>query len=110
MRGRFRVPSPPSLPIYRHEQPSRTQPQLTELSSQAGQAKPVTNEPTAQEMETWDKDKLLQWIRQKKPGLLEDEDECNLSIVTSSDLADLANETKKSKQSLSYLDATRTAS
>ena len=58
-------------------------PKPTELSSQAGQAKPVTNEPTTQEMEIWNK-------------------ECNLSIGTSSDLADLANKTKKSKHCLSY--------
>jgi hypothetical protein len=100
-------------------------PKPTEVSSQAGQAKPVTNEPTTQEMEIWNKDELLQWIQQKVPKLLEDENlkkfkaahisgkgflkyagdveffekKCNLPIGTSSDLADLAKETKKSKHS-----------
>jgi Predicted AAA-ATPase len=99
-------------------------PKPTELSSQAGQAKPVTNES---EMEIWNKDELLNWIKKKKPGLLEGENlekfnaayisgqafldhagdlgffkECNLPMGTSSDLADLANETKKSKHCLSY--------
>ena len=108
--------------------PLEPNPKPTELSSQAGQAKPVTNEPTTQEMEIWNKDKLLQWIQEKKPELLEDENleifkaarisgkaflkyagdvqffekECNLPIGTSSDLADLAKETKKSKHCLSY--------
>jgi hypothetical protein len=44
-----------------------------ELGSQASQAKPVTNEPTAQEIEKWNRNELLQWILQKKPGLFEDE-------------------------------------
>jgi hypothetical protein len=100
----------------------------TKLSSQAGQANPVTNEPTTQEMEIWDTHELLQWIQEKKSKLLKDENlekfkaacisgntflkyagdvqffriECNLPIGISSDLADLANETKKSKHCLSY--------
>jgi hypothetical protein len=102
-------------------------PKPTELSSQAGQAKPVTNEPTTQEMEIWNKHKLLLWIQEKKPELFEDEvleifkaahisgkaflkyagdvqffKECNLPMGTSSDLADLAKEAKKSKHCLSY--------
>jgi hypothetical protein len=102
-------------------------PKPTELSSQAGQAKPVTNEPTTQEMEIWNKDKLLLWIQEKKPELFEDEvletskaarvsgkaflnhagdlgffKGCNLPMGTSWDLADLAKETKKSKHYLSY--------
>jgi len=84
--------------------------------------------PITQEMEIWNKNKLLQWIQQKEPELLKDENlekfkaahisgkaflkyagdvqffkkACNLPIGTSSDLADLANETKKSKHCLSY--------
>ena len=59
-------------------------PKPTELSSQAGQAKPVTNEPTTRKMEIWHK--LLQRIQEEEPELL----------------VDLANETKKSKHCLSY--------
>ena len=101
----------------------------TELSSQASQAKPVANEPTTQEMADWDDDKLLQWIQQKEPELLEDENlekfkaacisgkaflkyagneeffrkKCNLPAGTSSDLSDLGEEIKKSKKSKHYL-------
>ena len=82
------------------------------------QAKPVTNEPTTQEIKDWNVDKLLEWIKQKKPDLLRDEDleklkterisgqaflkyagntdffqnNCHLPAGTSSDLADLAKE------------------
>jgi hypothetical protein len=74
-----------------------------------------------------DKDKLLLWIQEKKPELFEGEvletfkaarisgkaflkyagdvqffKECNLPMGTSSDLADLAMEAKKSKHCLSY--------
>ena len=86
-------------------------------------------------MEIWNKDTLLLWIQDKKPELLDDGvletfkaarisgkaflkyagdvqffKECDLPMGTSSDLADLANETKKSKHCLSYhiMDATRT--
>jgi hypothetical protein len=102
-------------------------PKPTKLSSQAGQTKPVTNEPTTQEMEIWNKDTLLLWIQDKKPELLDDGvletfkaarisgkaflkyagdvqffKECDLPMGTSSDLADLAHEIKKSKHCLSY--------
>src|SRR4051794_34974666 len=80
-----------------------------------------------QEMEIWNKDKLLLWIQEKKPELFADEDletfkaahisgkaflnhagdlgffkRCNLPMWTSWHLADLAEETKKSKHYLSY--------
>jgi hypothetical protein len=99
-------------------------PKPTGLSSQAGQAKPVTNEPTTQEIEIWNKDKLLLWVQEKKQELDEVLEifkarisgkaslkyagdvqffkECNLPMGTSSNLADQANETKKSKHCLSY--------
>jgi hypothetical protein len=40
-------------------------PELNELSSQAGQAKSAADEPTIQEMRSWDKKKLLSWIQKK---------------------------------------------
>jgi hypothetical protein len=40
-------------------------PELNELSSQASQTKSTTNEPTFQEIRSWDKNKLLQWIQDK---------------------------------------------
>src|SRR5579871_3186086 len=83
--------------------------------------------PQPREMEIWNKDTLLLWIQDKKPGLLDNGvletfkaarisgkaflkyagdvrffKECNLPMGTSSDLADLANEIKKSKHCLSY--------
>jgi len=74
--------------------------------------------PITQEMEIWNKNKLLQWIQQKEPELLKDENlekfkaahisgkaflkyagdvqffkkACNLPIGTSERLADLASE------------------
>jgi hypothetical protein len=30
--------------------------------------------PTAQEIETWDKEKVLRWIQKRKPNTLEDDD------------------------------------
>jgi hypothetical protein len=113
-------------PIYRHEYPLEPNPKQTEPNSQAA----VTNEPTIQEINDWDEDKLLKWIKQKKPNLLRDEKlkkfkaesisgqsflkyagntdffqrNCHLPAGTSSDLADLARETidRKSKYYLSY--------
>ena len=97
----------------------KLKPKQTKLSSQAAaQAKPVINEPTTQEIKDWNGDKLLEWIKQKKPDLLRDEDieklktarisgqtflkyagntdffekKCHLPAGTSSDLADLAKE------------------
>jgi hypothetical protein len=101
-----------------------------EQTGPSSQAKPVTNEPTTQEIKGWNVAKLLEWIKQKKPDLLRDEDiekfkterisgrtflkyagnkdffqnSCHLPTGTSSDLADLAKETndRKSKYYLSY--------
>src|SRR5271163_2535322 len=67
--------SRPTLPLKKRRLDSRmiamntlleSNPKQTELSSQAGQVKPVTDKPTTQEMENWNKDKLLQWIQQKE--------------------------------------------
>ena len=40
-------------------------PKQTDRSSQVGQAEPTINEPTVQEIRSWDEDKLLEWIQQK---------------------------------------------
>ena len=40
-------------------------PKQTDGSSQVGQAEPTINEPTVQEIRSWDEDKLLEWIQQK---------------------------------------------
>jgi hypothetical protein len=106
-----------------------SKPNQTELGSQAGQAKLVTNDPTTEEMANWDEDKLLQWIQQKVPRVLDDknlekfkeacipgkvflmyagneeffEKKCKLPVGTSSDLADLGEEVKMSKKSKHYL-------
>lgn len=83
----------------------------------SSQAKPITNEPTTKEIKGWNVDKLLEWIKQKKPDMLKDEDakkfraerisgqaflkhagntdffqNCHLSTRTSSNLASLAKE------------------
>jgi hypothetical protein len=43
--------------------------------SKSKQAKPSTPKlPTVQEIETWDKKKVLRWIRKRKPNTLEDDD------------------------------------
>jgi hypothetical protein len=89
-----------------------------EQTGPSSQAKPVTNEPTTQDIKGWNVAKLLEWIKQKKPDLLRDEDiekfeterisgrtflkyagntdffrnDCHLPPRTSSDLADLAKE------------------
>jgi hypothetical protein len=101
-----------------------------ERTGPSSQAEPVTDEPTTREIKDWSVDKLLEWIKQKKPDLLRDEDierfkterisgqtflkyagnmyffqnDCDLPTGTSSDLADLAKETKNrnSKYYLSY--------
>jgi hypothetical protein len=104
-------------------------PNQTELGSRVGQAKPVTNDPTIQEMKNWSKAKLLEWILDKEPGLLEDESlekfkeacipgkaflkyagneeffekRCNLPVGISSNLADLGMEIKMSKKNKHYL-------
>jgi hypothetical protein len=41
------------------------EPERTELSTQK-----LPTIPTVQEMETWDEEKVLRWIRQRKPNLL----------------------------------------
>ena len=46
-------------------------PEQNELSSQAGQAKSAANEPTIEEIRSWDKNKLLLWIQQKLSTPLE---------------------------------------
>jgi hypothetical protein len=38
-------------------------PELNELSSQAGRAKSAADEPTVQDIKSWDKEKLLGWIQ-----------------------------------------------
>jgi len=49
-------------------------PKQNNLGSQAGQAMPAANEPTAQEIRTWNKNKLLEWVQRKLPSPLEPED------------------------------------
>ena len=44
-----------------------------DVSSQAVQANPATDEPTIQEIEDWGREDLLQWILKKKPKLLGDD-------------------------------------
>ena len=49
-------------------------PEQSELSSQVGQATSAANEPTAQEIRTWNKNQLLEWVQRKLPSPLEPED------------------------------------
>jgi hypothetical protein len=49
-------------------------PELNELSSQAGQAKSAADEPTIQDIRSWDKKKLLPWIQKKLSVPLEPTD------------------------------------
>ena len=49
-------------------------PKQTDRSSQVGQAEPTINEPTVQEIRSWDEDKLLEWIQQKLSRPLKTED------------------------------------
>ena len=48
------------------------------LESERERTEPSTQDlptiPTAQEMETWNKEKVLQWIRQREPNILEGDD------------------------------------
>jgi hypothetical protein len=79
--------------------------------------------PTIEQIENWDKDKLLEWIQQELPGLLTGDDlekfkaasirgrvfvkygcdtgffknECNLPVGISYELADLAREIAEGK-------------
>ena len=39
-------------------------PEQSDLSSQAGQAKSAADEPTIEEIGSWDENKLLEWIQQ----------------------------------------------
>jgi hypothetical protein len=49
-------------------------PELNELSSQASQAASATDEPTIQDITSWDPKKLLSWIQKKLPRPLEHTD------------------------------------
>src|SRR6266516_3936386 len=97
-------------------------------SSQAGQTKTATNEPTIEEIRSWDRKKLLLWILQKLSIEPEDEEKfsnakingkvfsnhagdreffmsAGLPLGVSDELADLARETSnksKSCRSTSY--------
>ena len=93
-------------------------PKQDELSSQTGQSKSAADEPTIEEIRSWDENKLLQWIQQKLPAPLEPKDvkrflnavidgsvflrgagdrkffqDAGLSFVASVKLAELAKET-----------------
>jgi hypothetical protein len=46
-------------------------PKQNEQSSQAGQAKSAANEPTIEDIRSWDKNKLLLWIQRKLSSPLE---------------------------------------
>ena len=101
----------------------------TDVSSQAVQANPATNNPTIQEIEDWHEEELVQWIQKVKPKLLIDkilekfkeayitgnvflnhagdekffEDRCKLPPGTSENLALLAEVLRrKSKSHLLY--------
>ena len=50
-------------------------PEQNDLSSQAGQAKSAADEPTIEEIGSWDENKLLEWIQQKLSIPLKHEDE-----------------------------------
>jgi hypothetical protein len=116
--------------------PRKPNPKRTKLSSQAAQAKSVANQPTIQEIKDWNEDKLIEWIKQKKPDLLRDEDiekfktarisgevflggagnrkffeRAHLSFGVDVVLANLAGEIdKKSGYSFYIIDVTQTAS
>ena len=50
-------------------------PKQTDRSSQVGQAEPTINEPTVQEIRSFDEAKLLEWIQQKLSVPLKPDDE-----------------------------------
>ena len=50
-------------------------PRQTDRSSQAGHAEPTINEPSVQELRSWNEAKLLEWIQQKLSVPLKPDDE-----------------------------------
>src|SRR5437667_4257838 len=50
-------------------------PRQTDRSSQVGQAEPTINEPSVQELRSWNEAKLLEWIQQKLSVPLKPDDE-----------------------------------
>jgi hypothetical protein len=48
----------------------------SEQTEQSTQELPIV--PTVEEMETWDEEKVLRWIQQRKPNLLKEDDVNNL--------------------------------
>ena len=106
-------------------------PKQTDRSSQVGQAEPTINEPTVQEIRSWNEDKLLEWIQQKLSRPLKPEDgkklldagtdgevflecagsgeffrEAGLSLGASHKLTKLARNTISKKSKYSIMDVT----